>query len=58
MKTSKIVPAIMLFVSAAMLSGCIFPYWDDGERGGGHRDGGYHDGEHHGEGRHGEEHRD
>lgn len=41
MKKSTIVSAIMLVVSAFMLSGCIFPYWDDGgyyHHGGGYRD--------------------
>lgn len=53
MKKSSIVSAIMLAVTAFMLSGCLFPYWDDdgygrgGHRGGrgggeGHREGGRH----------------
>jgi hypothetical protein len=51
MRKSSIISAIVLFVAAIMLSGCILPYGDDD--GGGHRErhehheGGYHEGEHH-----------
>jgi hypothetical protein len=50
MKKSTIVSALMLIVTGIMLSGCIFPYWDDEGRGhgGGH---GHYEG-HHDEGRH------
>ena len=40
-KSSKVFPLVLL-VAAIMLSGCIFPYWDDGY-GGGHRGGRHHD---------------
>ncbi len=50
MKRSSIMMSALLFVTAMLLSGCIFPYWDDydGYRGGyrgGH--GGYHGGRYH-----------
>ena len=47
MKRRTTLSAMILFVAAFMLSGCIFPYWDDGYRGGyggGHRDNGNHGG--------------
>ena len=40
MKKTSIASSIMLFITAMMLSGCIFPYWEEGGRshnGGGHR---------------------
>jgi hypothetical protein len=50
MKKSSIISSLVLIVATMMLSGCIFPYWDDeGGRhhGGGHSEGGYRDGGHH-----------
>ncbi len=47
------ISALLLLVTVMMLSGCLFPYWDDGggppgggPRGGGHRGGGYGEGGH------------
>lgn len=51
MKKTTIVSAIMLSIAAMMLSGCLFPYWDDEGRGGHGGHGGGHD-EYRGEGHH------
>jgi hypothetical protein len=42
MKKSSIISSLVLLVAAMMLSGCLFPYWED--EGGGHRGGGHHEG--------------
>lgn len=39
MKKTSIVSSIMLMVAVMMLSGCIFPYWEEGGRN--HGGGGY-----------------
>ena len=49
MKKSTIVSAVLLFVTALTLSGCLFPYWEDEGRGG--HGGGHHEG-YRGEGHH------
>jgi len=41
MKKSTLLSSLVLFVAVMMLSGCLFPYYDD--EGGGHR-GGHHGG--------------
>lgn len=53
MKKLSMISALLLLVTVMMLSGCLFPYWDDGggppgggPRGGGHRGGGYGEGGH------------
>jgi len=51
MKKTTMMSSLVLLVTAMMLSGCIYPYWDngyDGRRGDGYR--GY---EHHDNGRRG-----
>jgi hypothetical protein len=55
MKKSSMISALLSFVAVMMLSGCLFPYWDDdggGHRGGGHYDGGRGNGGHHEGGEH------
>lgn len=37
------ISSLLVIVASMMLSGCIFPYWDDGYSDGGHRGGGHHD---------------
>jgi len=49
MKRSFIMSWILLLLTSAVFSGCIYPYWWDdgyyhGHRGGGHRDGGHRGG--------------
>lgn len=51
MKKNSILVSLLLLVAVMMLSGCLFPYWDEGGgyghgggRGGGHRDGGHREG--------------
>ncbi len=51
MKKNSILVSLLLFVAVMLLSGCLFPYWDDDGgyghgrgRGGGYRDGGHRDG--------------
>ena len=40
MKKTSMISALVLFVAAMMLSGCIIPFWgDEGGRGGGHYEG-------------------
>jgi len=52
MKKTSMVSALVLFVAAMMLSGCIFPYWDGYGDGYGERRGGEHwEGRHHDNGR-------
>lgn len=46
MKSMFRIFSVVVFVAAIMLSGCIFPYWDDGY------DGGYRGGRHHDNGGH------
>lgn len=55
MKKTSILVSLVLFVAAMMLSGCIFPYWDEGggRHGGGRHGSGYGEGGHRdGGGRH------
>jgi hypothetical protein len=56
MRKRSSISLAVLFVAAATLSGCIFPYWGDeggGYRGGGHYEGRHYEGGHHeGGGRH------
>ena len=53
MKRSSMIFSLVLMLATMMLSGCIFPYWDDdggrhgGGHGGGHHDNGRHEGERH-----------
>jgi len=45
MKISSILVSLVLLVAVMMLSGCLFPFWEEGGyRDGGHRGGGHHDG--------------
>lgn len=51
MKKLSIIWAFVLLITTVMLSGCIYPYWEDGhyyDGGGGYR----HDGYRHDNGRH------
>jgi hypothetical protein len=55
MKISAILSSLVLIVSVMMLSGCLFPCWDDaggGQRRGGHRGGGQDGGGYEGGGHH------
>ena len=50
MKKSTFISLLLSTIAGLMLSGCLFPYWEDGggrHHGGGYGGGGYSDGGHH-----------